>query len=275
MRRLLIGLVLSAMAAGAAAGQERRPSHCVAVADAAPGIEYLHKAAYTDPVPADAVRIRYIAHASFLIQTAGGLSAVTDFTGFLGNVDFTPDVVTMNHAHSTHWTAHPDPAIPYVLPGWGESFGEGVDHYLDLGEMVIRNVSTDIRSGAGVEPEGNSIFVFEAAGLCVGHLGHLHHEPTDAQYAALGRADVVMAAVDGGLTLDLPTMTKVLHRLKASVVIPMHWFGDATLGAFLEGMKGEFDVVVTEGSELTVSLERLPGRPTVMVLRPAYLRQGE
>lgn len=263
--------------ASAAVAQERQPSHCIAVADATPGVEYIHRAAYTDPVPAETVRIRYITHASFLLQTEGGLSAVTDFTGFLGNVDFIPDVVTMNHAHSTHWTAHPDPAIPHVLPGWGEEFGAGIDHYVDLGEMVIRNVSTDIRSayGGGVETEGNSIFVFEAAGLCIGHLGHLHHEPTDEQYVAIGRMDVVMVAVDGGLTLDLPTVIRVMNRLKASIVIPMHWFGDGTLGAFLDGMRERFDVVLTEGSELTVSLERLPAKPTVMVLRPAYLREGE
>jgi len=278
MIRLAIALfcmVGAFSAAGAAAAQERRPSHCVSVADAAPGLHYLHKAAYSDPVPAQSVRIRYVAHASFLIQTVGGLSAVTDFTGFLGNVDFIPDVVTMNHAHATHWTAHPDPAIPHVLPGWGAEHGAGIDHHLDLEEMLVRNVSTDIRSGGGIEPEGNSIFVFEVAGLCIGHLGHLHHEPTDAQYAALGRLDVVMAAVDGGLTLDLPTMIGVLHRLRSSIVIPMHWFGDATLAAFLQGMEREFDVVPTGASELTVSLDRLPARPTVMVLSPAYLRPDE
>ena len=76
------------------------------------------------------------------------------------------------------------------------------EHYLDLGEILVRNVTTDIRGGFDTRRinDGNSIFVFEVAGLCIGHLGHLHHEPTDAQYAALGRLDVVMAAVDGGLT---------------------------------------------------------------------------
>ena len=273
---LRLALFLIALSSAAMA-QERRPSHCIAVAESTPGVEYVQPVAYADPVPEQSVRIRYVTHASFLLQTEGGLSAVTDFTGFLGNVDFIPDVVTMNHAHSTHWTAHPDPAIPHVLPGWGEEFGAGIDHYVDLGEMVIRNVSTDIRSawGEGVEPEGNSIFVFEVAGLCIGHLGHLHHEPTDEQYVAIGRMDVVMVAVDGGLTLDLPSVIRVMNRLKASIVIPMHWFGDGTLGAFLDGMREQFDVVPTEGSELTVSLERLPAQPTVMVLRPAFLREGE
>jgi len=100
---------------------------------------------------------------------------VTDFTGFIGSANLIPDVVTMNHAHETHWTAFPDPAIPHVLRGWGE-YGVGADHHLDLGGLVVRNVPTDIRSGGGVEANGNSIFVFEAEGLCIAHLGHLHHE---------------------------------------------------------------------------------------------------
>ena len=116
----------------AAAQESRRPSHCIAIADATPGLQYLHKAAWTDPVPDYSVRIHYIAHASFMIQTRGGIEAVTDYNGFLGNADFIPDVVTMNHAHGTHWTGSPDPAIPHVLEGWG-AFGEGIEHHLDHG----------------------------------------------------------------------------------------------------------------------------------------------
>ena len=138
--------------------------------------------------------------------------------------------------------------------------------------MLVRNVPTDIRGMGGIEEKGNSIFVFEVAGLCVGHLGHLHHEPDAAQYAALGRLDVVMAAVDGGMTLDLPTMIKLLKKLRSSVVIPMHWFGDFTLSAFLDGMQDDFDIVQDGDSEVMVSLRSLPRRPTVVVLQPRYLR---
>lgn len=269
-------LLLFGLIATAAVAEDRKPSHCLAVAQGAPGISYLQRASFREPVPDDMVRVHYIAHASFLIQADGGTSAVTDFTGFVGNVDFIPDVVTMNHAHETHWTAFPDPAIPHVLQGWGETHGAGIDHYLDLGDMVVRNVSTDIRSsyGAGVEENGNSIFVFETAGLCIGHLGHLHHMPTDEQFAALGRVDVLLVPVDGGYTMALDDMIGVVRRLKSSIVIPMHWFGDFTLERFLDGMEAEFAVVRTGENALTVSLDRLPARPTVMVLRPRYLTES-
>ena len=80
-----------------------------------------------------------------------------------------------------------------------------------------------------------------------------------------------MAAVDGGLSLDTPTMMKVLTRLRSSVVIPMHWFGRGSLNAFLDGMRGTFDVVEPDTSFVELSLGTLPGRPTIMVLEPAYL----
>ena len=255
------------------AAQERKPSHCIALVDV-PGMTFVHKAKFADPLEEHSVRLNYIDHATFILETAGGLSVATDYTGFLGVRDFVPTAVTMNRAHSSHWTARPDPRIPRVLRGWNPDGRSAADHHLDLGEMLIRNVATDIRGrfSGEVDRLGNSIFVFEVGGLCIGHLGHLHHEPDAAQYAALGRLDVVMAPVDGGMTLDLPTMIKVLKRLRSSVVIPMHWFSSLSLDQFLAGMEDEFEIDRTPTSFLEVSLRSLPSRPTVKVLRPAYLR---
>ena len=272
MRHILLCLALCLIQLTVSAQQTRTPSHCIALANDIDGGQYIQLASYDADVAPETVRIHYISHASFLIRTAGGLNMVTDFTGFIGSAPIIPDVVTMNHAHETHWTAFPDPAIPHVLPGWGE-FGRGIDHRVDLGEVLVRNVSTDIRSQfSSSETNGNSIFIFEVAGLCIGHLGHLHHEPNDEQYAAIGRLDVVMAAVDGGSTVSLPTMMRIIDRLRSSIVIPMHWFGDFTLNAFLYGMRDTFQVVEVGGPALDVSLDRLPSRPTIMVLRPQWLQ---
>lgn len=275
MLRLAALVIL--LATATATAQTRQPSHCIALAEAAPGVHYVHKASFRGPVAEDTVRLTFIDHATFLLQTSGGLSFATDFTGFLGATTFLPTGVTMNNAHETHYTSFPSEGIAHVLEGWPDRDGKPRDHYLDLGEMLIRNVTTDIRSrgGGGIVPDGNSIFVFEVAGLCIGHLGHLHHEPTDAQYAAIGRLDVVMAAVDGGLTLDRPTMTRVLKRLRSSVVIPMHWFGRHTLDAFVADMQDTFRIERVDGPSITVSLATLPSRPTVLVLQPAFLREPE
>lgn len=269
--RVLLTLLLLILPVLAQA-QDRRPSHCFAIANALPDAT-LWQASWQDPLPDDfTVRLSYIDHSMYLLQTPGGLSAVTDYTGFIGAVPLRPDIVTMNNAHDSHWTAFPNPDIPHILPGWRQG-GEPADHHLDLGEMLVRNVTTDIRgfdSGTRIK-DGNSIFIFEVGGLCIGHLGHLHHEPSDEHYAALGRLDVVMAAVDGGLTVDTPTMIRIVNRLRSSIVLPMHWFSRGSLDRFLDGVSGDFDIDRTGRTSLEVSLRTLPRRPTVVVLEPRFL----
>ncbi|MFM7443068.1 MAG: MBL fold metallo-hydrolase [Tabrizicola sp.] len=264
--RLLAALVLLATPA---LGQERIPSHCIAVAANTPQVVPV---ALEEGLEKDSVLIRYIDHASFAIVTADGTVAVTDYTGYLGTADLVPDVITMNNAHSTHWTAAPDPRIPHVLKGWPED-GKPAEHRLDLGSMLVRNVTTDTRGpfGEGARRDGNSIFIFEAGGLCIGHLGHLHQIPSDEQYAAIGRLDVVMVPVDGGYTMRLEDMAGVAKRLRSSVVIPMHWFSQDSLQAFLAEMSSEFSVVETGGAQISLSLDDLPSPPTIMVLEPAYI----
>lgn len=264
--RLLAALIVLA---GPAFGQERIPSHCIAVAQ---GEASVVPVALHDGLEPNAVLIRYIDHASFAIVTADGTVAVTDYTGYLGTADLVPDVVTMNNAHHTHWTAAPDPRIPNVLRGWGEA-GVPAEHRLDLGTMLVRNVTTDTRGpfGEGARRDGNSIFIFEAAGLCIGHLGHLHQIPSDEQYAAIGRLDVVMVPVDGGYTMRVEDMAAVVRRLRSSVVIPMHWFSRTSLDRFLAEMSGPFTVVETGGAQIALTLRDLPSVPTVMVLEPAFL----
>jgi len=164
-----------------------------------------------------------------------------------------------------------------VLEGWRQG-GQPADYYVDLGEMLIRNATTDIRnrSGGGLAiADNNSIFIFEAAGLCIGHLGHLHHEPSDETYAAIGRLDVVMAAVDGGLTVDTDTMIRIVTRLRSSIVLPMHWWTRGSLDQFIAGLGPEFDVQRPGTSHMELSLRTLPSRPTVMVLEPRFLRRDD
>ena len=258
--------------------QDRRISHCIAIASADPALEFVHKASFQAPLPDEfTVRISYVDHSMFLLQTHGGLNAVTDYNGFIGAVDWLPDIVTMNNAHSTHWTAFPNTEIPHILEGWRQE-GLPADYNLDLGEMLVRNVTTDIRDRFDAVTrvkDGNSIFIFELAGLCVGHLGHLHHEPTAEQYAAIGRLDVVMVAVDGGMSLDTTTMARIVKRLRSSIVLPMHWFSGYTLTDFLDRMSGDFDVVRFDGNSIEVSMNRLPSRPQIIVLQPRYIRDPQ
>ncbi|MGH6684800.1 MAG: MBL fold metallo-hydrolase [Pseudolabrys sp.] len=213
----------------------------------------------------DQVRISYIGHATFLIESPQLVRIATDYNDYVKQ-PVLPDIVTMNHAHSTHYTDHPDPAIKHVLRGWAEDEKPArID--LQYKDVRVRNVPTNIRRwDGGTERHGNSIFIFEVGNLCIAHLGHLHHTLTQQQLNEIGHVDVVMVPVDGNYTLDLDGMIEVLHALKAPLMIPMHYFSAYTLDRFLARVRQEWDVEIAAVPSTVVSKAVLPEKPKVLVL---------
>jgi L-ascorbate metabolism protein UlaG (beta-lactamase superfamily) len=213
----------------------------------------------------DQVRISYIGHATFLIESPQLVRIATDYNDYV-RPPVTPDIVTMNHAHTTHYSLSPDPAIKHVLRGWTDDEKPArID--LTYKDVRVRNVPTNIRTfDGGTERHGNSIFIFEVANLCIAHLGHLHHTLTQQQLNEIGRLDVVLVPVDGNFTLDLDGMVEVLHALKAPLMIPMHYFSAFTLNRFLDRVRQEWDVEIASVPSTVVSKTTLPGKPKVLVL---------
>ena len=200
-----------------------------------------------------------------MIESPGGVRAATDYNDYVRPREI-PDIATMNHAHSTHYTNRPDPAIKHVLRGWNP-LGGTAQHDVTVGDMRVRNVPTSIRDyGGGTERDGNSIFVFETAGLCVAHLGHLHHTLLPGHLKLLGRIDVVLVPVDGSWTLDLPGMIEVLAAIRAPLIVPMHYFGPTTLNRFLEQARKSWPVEFSDSNSVVVSRATLPESPKVLVL---------
>ena len=235
---------------------------CAPVAMAEPRIWL---AAATD----DSIEITFLGHASFQIVSPAGISAVTDYNGM--NIPAEPpDIATMNHAHSTHYTLNPDPRIRHVLRGWAED-GRTPAYDLTVGDMHVSNVPTNIRTWAGAtERYGNSIFVFEAAGLCIAHLGHLHHLLEPADIAVLGHIDIAMVAVDDGWTMSQKDVAAVVEQLQPRVVLPMHYFTRDILNRFLDLERGKFAIDIRTSPVLDIARDSLPVEPTIIALPGGY-----
>jgi len=214
----------------------------------------------------DEARLTYVGHSTFLIESPRLVRIATDYNDYV-RPNLVPDIVTMNHAHSTHYTDRPDPGIKHVLRGWA---GEEKPARIDIQEkdVRVRNVPTNIRrwDGGGTERHGNSVFIFEIAALCIAHLGHLHHTLTQQQLNEIGRVDVVLVPVDGSYTLDLEGMIEVLKSLKAPLMIPMHYFSSYTLERFMQRIKQDWDVEVSAVPSTVVSKANLPQKPKLLVL---------
>lgn len=269
LRFLVVSLAVAVALPGSpAAAQPQLRSDCLAMANAPPRampVSYRRTAAR-----AEDVAITYAGHSTYYLDTPGGVRIATDFSGAY-RTGRLPDVVTMNRAHSTHYTLFPDPKIPHVLHGWGEKdqpalIGKRVD------DVYIRNVTTDIRryygDGVGGEmiKDANSIFIFEVAGLCIGHLGHLHHKLDESHFAMIGRLDIVMVPIDGTYTMSLDGVSEIVRRLRASVVLPMHRFA-TPLDEFMR-LIGQQQFAIEQRSERTLKVSRdsLPTTSTVIIL---------
>ncbi|HWK46377.1 MAG TPA: MBL fold metallo-hydrolase [Stellaceae bacterium] len=212
------------------------------------------------------VSITFLGHASFLIESPQHVTAVTDYNGYNIPAD-PPDIATMNHAHSTHYTNNPDPRIKYVLHGWSET-AEPAHIDLTYRDMHVGNLPTNIRDRArgGTEINGNSIFLFQTAGLCIAHLSHLHHLLTAEDLAALGQIDIVMAPVDGEWTMSHADMAAVLDQLHAPLVIPMHYFNRSVLEPFLALVRDRYTIRLSEERDVVISRATLPAQPEILVL---------
>ncbi|MBY4590876.1 MULTISPECIES: MBL fold metallo-hydrolase [Rhizobium] len=271
---LAIACLTAFAAADPAGAQEQRTpvSHCQAIAKNIPKVTFASFSGAAPLTPAvsegEEVKFTFLGHSTFEIDTPGGIVIATDYNGWYRPATM-PDVVTMNKAHTTHFTLAPDPGIKHVLHGWSDIPGEKANINLVVGDAYIRNVPTDIRFSyglGGAHENGNSIFIFEIAGLCIGHLGHLHYELTDVQYTEIGRLDVVMVPVDGGLTMGADSMSRVIKRLRSSLILPMHRRGPP-VEAFVSMFGKDFDVAYAPDDSVTVSMRTLPKSPLIYVLK--------
>lgn len=241
---------------------------CVAISAAPPRVI---PAAYrlAETIAPRQVGITFLGHASFLIESPEGVRIVTDYTDYIG-APVVPDVVTMNNAHSTHFSYAPDPRIAHVLRGWDP--GGGVArHDVLVKDVRIRNVPTNLAPRtAGGFTNGNSIFVFEVSGLCVAHIGHLHHVLSEQQERAIGRVDVLMIAVDGMWTMSHVELEDTLRRLRAPLVLPMHFGSSGSIQAFV-AIAEELGYAVerAETSAIRLEIGALPRTRTVRFL-PGY-----
>ncbi len=211
------------------------------------------------------VRLTFVGHATWLIESAGGVKIATDYNDYI-RPPVVPDIATMNRAHTTHYSIAPDPGIKHVLRGWNPEGGPA-KHDLSLGDVRVRNVATNIRDWAGgTVAYGNSIFIFEIAGMCIGHLGHLHHTLTEQQVAHIGQLDVVMVAVDGSYTMDVEGVVQTLKTLRARLILPMHYFNPYTLDRFLARIGNDFPTERAADPTIVVSQATLPIEPKILVL---------
>lgn len=209
------------------------------------------------------MKIKWLAHAAFLITTESGTRIITDpykasphFRH--GVIKETADIVTTSHDHSDHNYTATLKGDPQVVGASGT-----------FKDVEIRAVLTAHDDCGGTKNGLNTVFVIAAEGLNVCHCGDLGHVLTEAQVRAVGKVDVIMIPVGGFFTIDAATATKVCEQLKPSIILPMHYKTEEinlTISGVEDFLNGKDDVKRFAGSEIEVKAGSLPDSPRIIVL---------
>lgn len=266
MRALIraVSLVVAVAFAGEAAAS------CQAIASRPTPMPQLASLASPLALAQNEIGLTFVGHASFLIESPKGVTIVTDYNDYV-RPKTVPTIATMNVAHTTHYSNAPDPRIKHVLRGWNPTGSGPARHELAEQDVFVRNIPTNIRNwgDGGTRLNGNSIFIFEVADLCLVHLGHLHHELTREDLGVLGEVDVLMVPVDGGVTMTQDEMLSVIREIRPRMVIPMHFFGPHRLERFADTLSPHFTVRRSASPYVVLTRQTMPDPPELLIL-PGY-----
>ena len=154
------------------------------------------------------MRVKYLGHASFLIE-GKGKSVVTDPFADIGYTveKVSADYCTVSHGHFDH------------------AYTSGVD----VKEVVLSSKPSflAIRSyhdaNLGALRGENTIFKFEIDGVKFCHLGDLGEYFSNDLVEEIGEVDVLFIPVGGTYTIDYKEAVKYATAINAKVTVPMHY----------------------------------------------------
>ena len=116
------------------------------------------------------------------------------------------------------------------------------------GEYEAKGVFIQAVTSFTLDKEKNIIFLIEAEGIRVCHLGFFGEEEiNEEQLEALGRVDILLVPINGDKTINFKEAEKVIAKIEPKIVIPMAYDSKKkdVLNAFLKAM-GEKEAVPLE-----------------------------
>ena len=162
--------------------------------------------------------IRHIGHAEFLIETESGVRIVTDpYDASCGYPvrQITADFALVSHHHHDHDAVENLKGKPRVIDEAGNYTPES-----GVKITAVRGFHDD----AGGSKRGETLlFLIEAEGLRIAHLGDLGCGLDTAQTEMLQAPDVLMIPVGGFFTIDGIQAREIAKQLGAKVILPMHY----------------------------------------------------
>jgi L-ascorbate metabolism protein UlaG (beta-lactamase superfamily) len=220
------------------------------------------------------MEITYIAHSCFKIKTKNQTIVIDPYdpqkTGYK-LPKLSADILMISHDHFDHNFKESVTDVQLLVDGAGE---------YEKDDTFIYGIKTFHDDKKGAERGSNTIYLIEAEGFSLLHLGDLGHELEKETLENIPAIDVLFIPVGGKYTINAATAAKVISSIEPSYVIPMHYQTKqptplskelALLETFLDEMGSDANGSLQEHDALKLSKRSdLPNDTEVFVLKPIF-----
>jgi L-ascorbate metabolism protein UlaG (beta-lactamase superfamily) len=173
------------------------------------------------------MQITWFGHAAFKLTDARGFSVITDpYTpegvGYAPIRESADVVVISSDDDSAHCRADLIDGNPLVLNALDVAKAGGVGEAGGLTVRAIEAMEWELHPEHDI-PGQNGMYRFEMDGLKIAHMGDVGNPLTEAQQDFFADTDILLTLAGGYLTIELPDLMQMIHRVKPKVIIPMHF----------------------------------------------------
>jgi L-ascorbate metabolism protein UlaG (beta-lactamase superfamily) len=219
-------------------------------------------AAHTAPV-----EIEWFGHATFQITSSKGTRILADphSRSDLRWPVLDQHIVTTSHQHGAHnnvWMAKGKPVVLHGLTPAGENWQK---IHTTIRDVSVYTVPAYHDKSQGLQRGKNAIFVFRVDDVCIAHLGDLGHLLTPQQLKLLGKIDILLVPVAGGMfTVPPHEAIEVTKQVNPKIAIPEHYWWEGGAEPFITGFSR---VKRSNGPILKISKQELPQPIEIVVLK--------
>lgn len=161
--------------------------------------------------------ITYLGHSSFKIKTKTATIITDPFDSQMVGLGYSGvegEIVTVSHKHADHNAIGKVSGAKKIVEGPGE---------YEISGISIIGYQSFHDGKKGEERGKNTIYIIEAEGLRIAHLGDLGHPISDDLASEMGSIDILMVPVGGTYTVGPKEATEVCSKVDPYFIIPMHY----------------------------------------------------
>ena len=165
------------------------------------------------------MKIEWIGHSCFYVTLESGKTLLFDpFADSIGysRKNTEPSYVLVTHSHYDH------ASMEHIEGEYTLIDRPGVFNYEQDGIKVI-GINTFHDKSQGSQRGTNVVFVLEAEGIRLMHMGDIGYVPDEEFFEQAGKIDILMVPVGGVYTVDAKEALEICRLAEPNIILPMHY----------------------------------------------------